>query len=163
MVPTLRAISATAALSRTSSGTASAMPLPERSESPFGSMSVATTWAPSRAKAKADALPIPAAAAVTNARLPFNRSAIAAHSSMRMPRRAEALDDVLIARRKLKAGAGRVLPHGRAVELLPRRVMLWIGIAALGLQPLASFGEVRVGDQDVRAALAEIDTHLVAG
>src|SRR5262245_4960257 len=79
------------------------------------------------------------------------------HSSMRMPRRAEALDDVVVARRELEAGAGRLLSHGRAVELLPGRVVLGIWIAALGLQPLAAFGEVRVGDQDVRPALAEID------
>src|SRR6266581_4199717 len=85
------------------------------------------------------------------------------HFSMRMPRRAEALDDVLVARRKLEAGAGRLLPHGRAVELLPRRVMLGIRIAALGLQPLAAFGEVRIGDQDVRPALIEVDTDAVAG
>src|SRR5262245_29394906 len=163
MVPTLRASSVTAELSRTSSGTTSAMPPPERSESPFASMSVATTWAPSRAKASADARPIPAAAAVTNARLPFNRSATGAHSSMRVPRRAEALDDVVVARRKLEAGAGRLLPHGRAVEFLPRRVMLWIRIATLGFQPRAASDEVRVGDQDLCPALAEVNTDAVAG
>src|SRR4051812_36440212 len=163
MVPTLLAIATTAALSRTSSGSASAMPLPESSESPFASMSVAMTWAPSRANANADALPIPAAAAVTNARLPFNLSGIAPRSSMRMPRRAEALDNVLIARRELEAGAGRLLPYGRAVELLPRRLMLRIRIAALGFKPLAALGEIRVGDQDVRAAFAEIDADAVAG
>src|SRR4029453_17165675 len=82
---------------------------------------------------------------------------------MRMPRRAEALDNVVVACRELEAGAGRLLPHGRAVELLPRRVMLWIRIAALCLKALAALGEIRVGDQDVRAALAEIDTNAVAG
>src|SRR5262249_8508696 len=163
MVPTWRASSATAALSRTSSGSASAMPLPERSESPFASMSVATTWAPSRAKANADALPIPAAAAVTNARLPSNLSGIGARSSMRMPRRAEALDNVVVAGREFEAGAGRLLPYGRAVELLPRRVMLRICIAAICLKPLAALGEIRIGHQDVRAALAEVDADAVPG
>src|SRR5882724_9472288 len=82
---------------------------------------------------------------------------------MRMPRRAEALNNVVVAGRELEAGAGRLLPHGRAVELLPRRVMLGIRIAALGLKPLAALGEIRVGDQDVRPALAEIDTDAIAG
>src|SRR5262245_23190190 len=96
---------------------------------------------------------MPAAAAVTNARFPFSLSAMSAHSSMRMPWCAEAIDDVVVAGRKLEAGAGRLLSHGRAVELLPWRVVLGIPIAALGLQPLAAFGEFCVGDQDVRPAL----------
>src|SRR5262245_7458489 len=106
---------------------------------------------------------MPAAAAVTNARFPFSLSAMSAHSSMRMPWCAEAIDDVVVAGRKLEAGAGRLLSHGRAVELLPWRVVLGIRIAALGLQPLAAFGEFCVGDQDVRPALAKVDTDAVPG
>src|SRR5262249_61126334 len=82
---------------------------------------------------------------------------------MRMPRRAEALDDVVVARREFEAGTRRLLPDGRAVELLPWRVVLGIAIAALGLEPLATFGEVGIGDQDIRPALAEIDADAVAG
>jgi hypothetical protein len=45
--------------------------------SPAASMSVATTLAPSRANASALARPMPAAAAVTNARFPCSRPLIA--------------------------------------------------------------------------------------
>src|SRR5215470_7558352 len=53
---------------------------------------------------------------------------------MRMSRRPEALDDVAVARRQLETRAGRLLPNGRAVELLPWRLVLGIGIAAPGLE-----------------------------
>src|SRR5262249_23484332 len=80
-----------------------------------------------------------------------------------MPRRAEALDDVAVTRRKLEAGPGRLLAHGRAVELLPRCVVLGIGVSALGLQPLAALAELRIGQQDVGPSLAKIDANAVAG
>src|SRR5262249_10352917 len=54
----------------------SAMPSPLSGARPFSSISVANTAAPSRAKASAQARPIPALAAVTKARLPLRRSDI---------------------------------------------------------------------------------------
>jgi hypothetical protein len=62
------------ALSRASSFATSAMPSLFSAASLPSSISVANTVAPSRAKATAQARPIPTAAAVTNARLPFRRS-----------------------------------------------------------------------------------------
>src|SRR5260370_16922268 len=76
VLPARLAMAATAALSRASSFAISAMPSFLRSASLLSSMSVANTVAPSRAKATAQARPIPTAAAVTNARLPFRRSDI---------------------------------------------------------------------------------------
>src|SRR6266700_656325 len=69
-------MAATAAVSRTSSRAVSDPPSLARDARAFSSMSVANTLAPSRANASAQARPIPAAAAVTNARLPFRRSDI---------------------------------------------------------------------------------------
>src|SRR5215468_418660 len=82
---------------------------------------------------------------------------------MRMSRRPEALDDVAVARRQLETRASRLLPDGRAVELLPWRLVLGIGIATPGLEPLAALGELRSGDQDVGSALAKVDANTVAG
>src|SRR3984957_4376541 len=76
-LPTRLAIAATAAVSRTSSFATSDTPSLASTARPFSSMSVANTVAPSRAKAIAEARPIPAAPAVTNARLPFRRSDMA--------------------------------------------------------------------------------------
>src|ERR1700722_14490465 len=74
ILPTRAAIADTAELSRTSSFAVSAAPSFANSARPFSSTSVANTVAPSRANAMAQARPIPAAPAVTNARLPFRRS-----------------------------------------------------------------------------------------
>src|SRR6266700_538958 len=67
-------MAATAAVSRTSSRAVSDTPSLARDARAFSSMSVANTLAPSRANASAQARPMPTAAAVTNARLPFRRS-----------------------------------------------------------------------------------------
>src|SRR6478735_6147719 len=72
--PARLAMAVTAAVSRTSSFATSAMPSLLSAASLPSSMSVANTVAPSRAKATAQARPIPTAAAVTKARLPFRRS-----------------------------------------------------------------------------------------
>src|SRR6201987_6430133 len=74
ILPTRPAIAATSALLRASSRATSATPSLLSEARPFSSMSVATTLAPSRAKASAQARPMPAAAAVTKARLPLRRS-----------------------------------------------------------------------------------------
>src|SRR5580692_12165267 len=144
MPPTRLARPATEEVSRASSRATSAIPSLARSANPFSSMSVAKTLAPSRAKAIADARPMPAAAAVTNARLPFRRSdmffslrfchceeqsdeAIQTSFSMLdyfallamtgsvlviIPGDAELAGDVVVARGKLHAGAGRLLADG---------------------------------------------------
>src|SRR3954467_5136386 len=72
-VPARLAIASTAAVSRTSSFATLATPSCFNSASFSSSISVANTSAPSRAKAAAQARPIPTAPAVTNARLPFRR------------------------------------------------------------------------------------------
>src|SRR4051812_2699071 len=74
VLPARLAMAATAAVSRASSFATSAMPSLLSAVSLASSMSVANTVAPSRAKATAQARPIPTAAAVTKARLPFRRS-----------------------------------------------------------------------------------------
>src|ERR1700709_780309 len=83
ILPTRLAIAATAAVSRASSFATSATPSLASAARPFSSMSVAKTWAPSRAKARALARPMPAAPAVTNARLPLRRSPMSYSQSYR--------------------------------------------------------------------------------
>src|SRR3954452_10751479 len=75
-LPTRLAVALTAAVSRTSSRATSDTPSLASWASRLSSISVAKTVAPSRAKANAQARPIPAAPAVTNARLPLRRSPI---------------------------------------------------------------------------------------
>src|SRR3954447_26242805 len=75
-LPTRLAMAFTAAVSRTSSRATSDTPSFASCARPFSSISVAKTVAPSRENAIAQARPIPAAPAVTNARLPLRRSPI---------------------------------------------------------------------------------------
>src|SRR6266850_5509393 len=82
---------------------------------------------------------------------------------MIVPRHADAAGNVLIARCKLHAGAGGLLADGRAIELLPRRLVRRVGEAALGLQLGAALLQLLVRDQDVGIALVEVDANLVAG
>src|SRR6202022_57466 len=148
------AMAATAELSRTSSRATSDTPPLESAASPFSSISVATTVAPSRAKAIAEARPMPAAPAVTHARLPFRRSPIylsrvfmkfllrrpcvrrddCGDMLVIIPCHADPAGDVVITRRELHARAGGLLADGRAIELLPRRLVGGGGEAAFGLQ-----------------------------
>ena len=72
--PYFLAIASTASVERTSSPSVTATPWSLRSAISSGLRSVAITSAPSRAKASAVARPIPAPAAVRNARLPLSRS-----------------------------------------------------------------------------------------
>src|SRR5947209_1885684 len=72
-VPARFAMASTAAVSRTSSFATLATPPLFNAARFSSSTSVANTPAPSRAKASAQARPMPTAAAVTNARLPFRR------------------------------------------------------------------------------------------
>src|SRR4051794_398994 len=87
MLPTRFAVPATAAVSRTSSRATSDTPSSLSEARPFSSISVAKTLAPSRAKAMAQARPMPAAPAVTNARLPLRRSPIYLSLNFGLPRR----------------------------------------------------------------------------
>src|SRR5258708_15823850 len=68
-----------------------------------------------------------------------------------------------IARGEFQAGAGGLLADGRAVQFLPRRLVGRIFEAAIGFEFRVSLLEFFVRDQDVRAALVEVDAHLVAG
>src|SRR5450432_330925 len=72
--PTRFAIALTAEVSRASSRATSVTPSLASAARPFSSISVANTLAPSRANAMAQARPMPAAPAVTKARLPLRRS-----------------------------------------------------------------------------------------
>src|SRR5882724_549635 len=206
VLPARLAIAATAALSRASSFATSAMPSLFSAASLPSSISVANTVAPSRANATAQARPIPTAAAVTKARLPFRRSDMVSFSLllfrhceerkrrsnpvfgsgllppslvelrrtsrsarndggclMIIPGDADLAGDVVIARGQLHAGAGGLLADGRAIELLPRRLVGRVGEAAFGLQLRATLLDLLVRDQDVGAALVEVDADLVAG
>src|SRR6201996_5557546 len=80
-----------------------------------------------------------------------------------IPGHADRARDVMIPRRELHAGAGRLLADGGAVELLPRRLVGRVGEAALGLQVGVALLELLVGDQDVGRALVEADAAPVAG
>src|SRR6266700_1445807 len=82
---------------------------------------------------------------------------------MIVPRDADGAGDVVISGRELHAGAGGLLTDRRAVELLPRGLVCGIGEAALGLQVGVALLQLPVRDQDVGAALVEIDADLVAG
>ena len=53
---------------------------------------------------------------------------------MIIPRHADRAGNILIARCKLHAGAGGLLADGRAIELLPRRLVGRVGEAALVLE-----------------------------
>src|SRR5438105_2153396 len=53
---------------------------------------------------------------------------------MIIPRHADRARNILIARGELHAGAGGLLADGRAIQLLPRRLVGRVGEAALGLQ-----------------------------
>src|SRR6185437_13457097 len=167
MVPVRAAMAATASLSRTSSLATSETPSLPSSARPFSSMSVAITVAPSRAKAVAQARPIPTAAAVTNARLPLRRSDIwiyiARTASMIIAGDADTAGDVAIAGREFHAGAGGMLPDGRAVEFLPRRLVGRVGEAPFCLELGAPPLQFLFRNQDIGAALVEVDADLVAG
>src|SRR6185437_1297881 len=80
-----------------------------------------------------------------------------------IPRHADLAGDVVVARGELHAGAGRVLAHGGAVELLPRRLVGRVREAALGLQIGVALLDLLLGDQDICRALVEIDADLVTG
>src|SRR6516164_244390 len=83
--------------------------------------------------------------------------------SVVIPRDADRMGDVVIAGGQLHAGAGCMLADRLAVELLPGRLVGRVGVTALGLQLRAAALQLLVRDQDVGAALVEIDADLVAG
>src|ERR1700754_538242 len=80
-----------------------------------------------------------------------------------VPRHADAAGDVLVAGGELHAGAGGLLADGGAIEFLPRRLVGRVGKTALGLQLGMPLLQLLVGDQNVGAALVEVDADLVAG
>src|ERR1700722_6616413 len=82
---------------------------------------------------------------------------------MIMPRRADAAGDVVIASGEFHAGAGGLLADGGAIEFLPRRLVGRVGETALGFEFGAPPFQLLVRDQDVGAALVEVDANLVAG
>jgi hypothetical protein len=82
---------------------------------------------------------------------------------MIIPRHADAASDVVIAGCELHAGAGGLLADGRAIEFLPRRLVGRIGEAAARLKFGAPPLQLFLRDQDVGAALVEVDADLVAG
>src|SRR5262249_25406399 len=74
---------------------------------------------------------------------------------MIISRHADLACDVVVTRRELHAGAGRLLADRRAIELLPRRLVGRVGEAALGLQVGVAAFDLVVRDQDVGRALVE--------
>src|SRR5438067_827409 len=73
------------------------------------------------------------------------------------------LRDLLIFHRRLEHHAvGELIDHA-ALDLLPRRLALWIMVAAVLLQLRTPLGELALRDEDIRRALVEIDAHPVAG
>src|ERR1700730_17074286 len=82
---------------------------------------------------------------------------------MIVPRNADGPCDVVIAGCELHAGAGGLLADGRAIELLPRRLVGRVFEAAIGLELGVPLLELLVGNQDIGAALVQVDANLVAG
>src|SRR5436305_7500431 len=82
---------------------------------------------------------------------------------MIVTRYADLAGNVVIARRKFHAGAGGLLADGRAIKLLPRRLVGRVAEAALVLQLGATLLQFIARDQDIGVALVEVDANLVAG
>src|SRR4029079_10543329 len=80
-----------------------------------------------------------------------------------IPGHADLAGDVVIARGELRAGAGGVLAHRRAIQLLPRRLVRRVRKAALRLQVGMALLHLGLRDQDVGCPLFEIDAYLIAG
>src|SRR3954463_15802487 len=83
-------------------------------------------------------------------------------NSVIIPRHTKAAGDVLVARGELHAGAGRVLADCVAIKLLPGRLVRRMLEAAIGLELGVTLLHLLVGDENVGAALVQIDAHLVA-
>src|SRR6266403_4255760 len=81
---------------------------------------------------------------------------------MIIPRHADATGDVVIARGQLHTRAGGLLADGRAIELLPRRLVGRIGEAAPRFKVGAPSLQLLIRYQDVGAALVEVYANLVA-
>src|SRR5437763_16012224 len=82
---------------------------------------------------------------------------------MIIPGHADLCSNVVVTGGELHASAGGVLADGRAVELLPRRLVGRVREAAFGLEVRAPLLQLLVRDQDVGAAVVEVDADLVAG
>src|SRR5580698_9198142 len=80
-----------------------------------------------------------------------------------IPGDADFAGDVVVARSKLHAGAGGLLADRRAIDFLPRRLVCRIGKAAFGLQLRMALLHLVIRNQDVGAALVEVDANPVAG
>src|SRR5260370_3100786 len=152
----------TASVERTSSLRRLALFIPS---SFFSSTSVATTVAPSAAKASAMARPIPWPAAVTSANLRCRRPdmdsflhivksvIVAWHAFLR---------DALVFHRRLEHHAiGKLVDHP-ALDLLPGRLTGRIFLAAL-VERDAALGQLGVGNQYICSTLVEIDAHAGPG
>src|SRR5215471_12334880 len=87
--------------------------------------------------------------------------AAGARMSVIIPRHADLAGDIVVARGELHAGAGGLLAYGVAIDLLPGRLVRREAEAALRLQLGMALPDLVVGDEDVGAALVEIDADLV--
>src|SRR3954465_3406043 len=83
-------------------------------------------------------------------------------NSVIIPRHTKATGDVLVARGELHAGTGRLLADGVAIKLLPRRLVRRMLEAAIRRQLGMALLHLVVGDENVGAALVQIDAPLVA-
>src|SRR4051794_40550449 len=82
---------------------------------------------------------------------------------MIIPGNADGACDVVIAGCELHAGAGGLLADGRAIELLPWRLVGRVFEAAIRLELGVPLLELLIGKQDVGAAFVKVDANLVAG
>src|SRR5689334_22935626 len=83
-------------------------------------------------------------------------------ASMTVPRHAGLLRDPLVLDRRLEHHTVGELVDEVALDLLPWRLALGIGIAAALLQRRSPLGKLLGRDQDIGGALVQIDTHAVA-
>src|SRR5262245_57345068 len=85
------------------------------------------------------------------------------HALMTIAWHAALLRDALVFDRRLEHHAFGELIDEVALDFLPRRLAVRIGVAAAFVQRRAPLGEFRGRDQDIGCALVQIDAHAVAG
>src|SRR5215468_10077524 len=85
------------------------------------------------------------------------------HALVTIAWHAALLRDALVFDRRLEHHAFGELIDEVALDFLPRRLAVRIGVAATLLQRRAPLGELRGRDQDIGGALVQIDAYAVAG
>jgi len=70
--------------------------------------------------------------------------------------------DALIFHSRFEHRTGFDLAYDAALHLLPRRLTFRVRVAAGGIEFLASFPQLNVGEQDIYSAFVHIDTDSIS-